>query len=157
MAKVYEKLYQSESFANIDFKEYAEDVLINAFRTYGLSHRVNLKMEVQNVVLGLSDAIPLALILNELLTNSVKHAFPGNRKGEIEIKFTPFNKETYQLIYRDNGVGLPARINFDATETLGLNLIKNLAQQIEGEATLEQNGWTTFKIVFKGYGSDKDK
>ncbi|MBS3817995.1 PAS domain S-box protein [bacterium] len=157
MASVYEKLCRSKTFTSIDFKEYLEDVLKNIFLSSGLSHRVNLKLDVENVELGLDDAIPVALILNELFTNSVKHAFPGNTKGLIEVYFKPLDEETHQLIYRDNGVGLPEDIDLDRAETLGLHLIKNLADQIEGEATFRQNGWTTFKIQFKGYGYAQKK
>ncbi len=151
MAAVYEKLYRTKSFSSIDYKEYLEDVLNNIYQASGLSERVSLKLDVQNLVLGLDDAIPTSLIINELFSNSIKHAFPGKRKGRIEITFDKLDGETYQLIYRDNGVGLPAGIDFNSTEMLGLNLIKNLAHQIEGTATLEQNHWTTFKIIFKGY------
>jgi len=152
MASVYEKLYRSENFASIDFKEYLEDVMDYMYRSSSTRNRVSMKVDVEDVVIGLDDAIPVALILNELLTNSFKHAFPGDREGMIEILFNQLDHKVYQLIYRDNGVGLPDHIDFDTTQTLGLHLIKNLAKQIEGQAMLEQNEWTTFKIEFKGYG-----
>ena len=157
MAAVYEKLYRTKSFSIIDYKEYLEDVLDNIYQSSGMSGRVSLKLDVQNLVLGLDDAIPASLIINELFSNSIKHAFPGKRKGRIEITFDKLDGETYQLIYRDNGVGLPAGIDFNSTEMLGLNLVKNLARQIEGTATLEQNHWKTFKIIFKGYEYAKKK
>jgi PAS domain S-box-containing protein len=157
MAAVYEKLYLSKNFASIDFKEYLEDVLRYMQQSFIMSQRISLNIDVQNIVLGLDDATPMALIINELFTNSMKHAFPGERNGKIEIKANPLDEETYQLIYRDNGVGLSDHIDFDNTETLGLHLIKNLAEQISGKATLEQNEWTTFKIVFKGYEYGKTK
>ena len=157
MAEVYEKLYLSKNFASIDVKEYLEDVLNKTYQFSGMSNRISLKLDVQNVVLGLDDAIPVALIMNELFTNSIKHAFPGDKKGKIEINFNLLDEETYQLIYRDNGVGLPGDVDLETTTTLGLHLINNLAKQICGEATLEQNEWTTFKIVFKGYAYVKKK
>jgi PAS domain S-box-containing protein len=157
MASVYEKLYQSKNFASISYKEYLEDVLNNVFLSSGMNHRISFKLNVKNVVLGLDDAVPVALIINELFTNSIKHAFPGNKKGKIEINFYYLNEDSYQLIYRDNGVGFSDHINFDNTETLGLHLIKNLAEQISGNATFEQTEWTTFKIVFKGYDYGKTK
>ncbi|MBL7095983.1 PAS domain S-box protein [candidate division KSB1 bacterium] len=157
MAGVYEKLYQSKNFASIDYKEYLEDVLNNLYRSSNISHRVSLKLEIKNVVLGLDDATPVALIINELFTNSLKHAFPGERKGKIEIYFNLLDEETYQLIYRDNGVGLSGEVDLETTRTLGLRLIYNLAKQINGEASLEQNGWTTFTIKFRGYGYGKIK
>jgi PAS domain S-box-containing protein len=157
MAAVYEKLYESKNFASIDFKEYLEDVLNKMYQMSAISHRVSFKMDINNVVLGLDNAVPVALILNELFTNSIKHAFPEENQGEIEIKFNLADEETYRLVYRDNGVGLPDGINFETTETLGLNLVKNLARQIEGEVTHEQTDWTIFKIVFKGYEFGKKK
>ncbi len=157
MARVYEKLYHTKNFASIDYKEYLEDVLNDIYQSSGLSQRVSLKLDVKNVILGLDTAIPTALIINELFTNSIKHAFPGDRKGKIEVRFHMLDEETYELIYRDNGVGLPAGVDFDSTEVSGLNLVKNLAQQIEGTATLEQNDWTTFRIIFKGYEYAKKK
>ena len=155
MASVYEKLYQTKSFASIDFKEYLEDVLNKMYQFSGMSRRVNFKLEVKNVFLGLDNATPVALILNELFTNSIKYAFPENKKGAIEVSFNLLDNKFYQLIYKDNGVGLPDHIDFNTTETLGLNLVKMLAKQINGEAILNQNGWTTFIIDFKGYGYAK--
>jgi PAS domain S-box-containing protein len=157
MARVYEKLYRSENFSVIDYKEYLEDVLNQLYQSSGLSQRVSLKLDVKNVILGLDDAIPTALIVNELFTNSIKHAFPGDRKGRIEVSFHMLDEETYELVYRDNGVGLPAGVDFDSTEVLGLNLVKDLAHQIQGAATLKSNDWTTFRITFKGYEYLKKK
>jgi len=155
MASVYEKLYRSQGFSQIDLKDYLEDVLDYMYRSSDIKNRVELELDVKDVVIGLDDAIPLALIVNELFTNSLKHAFPNNRKGQIKIYFNQLDHQKYQLIYRDNGVGLPDHVDFETTQTLGLHLIKNLANQIEGEATLEQNEWATFKIEFRGYGSVK--
>ncbi|MBL7095799.1 PAS domain S-box protein [candidate division KSB1 bacterium] len=152
MASVYEKLYHTENFSSIDFKEYLNDVLNKMYRFSGMSHRVSFKMDIKNIVLGLDDAIPVALILNELFTNSIKYAFPENKKGAIEISFNLLDEETYQLIYKDNGVGLPDNIDFSTTETLGLHLVKILAKQINGDSVFKPNGWTTFVIEFKGYG-----
>ncbi len=157
MAAVYEKLYQSKNFASINYKEYLKEVLNSIMQSLGMTDRISLKLDIKNVVLGLDDATPVALIINELFTNSLRHAFPGDRKGNIEIKFKLLDDETHQLIYRDDGVGLPDDVDFDSTKSLGLFLIKNLAQQVCGEATVEQNGWTTFKIEFKGYGYGKKK
>jgi PAS domain S-box-containing protein len=157
MASVYEQLYQSENFARIDFKQYLEDVLNRMYQLFSANHRVSLKVDVTDVVLGLDDAIPLALILNELFTNSIKYAFPGERKGVIEICFSILDDEAYQLIYKDNGIGLPDHVDFYTTETLGLHLVKMLAKQLHGEATFEQTEWTTFKIVFKGYDHAKKR
>ncbi len=157
MASVHEKLYHTKNFTSIDFKEYLEDVLNRLFRQSEISHRVKLVMEVKDVVLGIDDAIPVALLINELFTNSIKHAFPEDKKGTIRITFNLLDEDTYQLIFQDNGVGLPEEIDFETSETFSLNLVRMLAKQITGEATFEQDDWTTFKIVFKGYEYGKKK
>ncbi|MBD3412932.1 MAG: PAS domain S-box protein [Candidatus Aminicenantes bacterium] len=150
MATVYEKLYRSESFSRIDLKDYLEDVLDSMYRSSNIRSHIGLRLDVENAVISLDEAIPLALIVNELFTNSLKHAFPEEKEGVIEVRLKQLDEKNIQLIYRDNGVGLPDHIDFDTTESLGLHLIKNLAKQIEGEAVLEQNDWTTFKIEFRG-------
>jgi len=157
MALVHEKLYHTKNFTSIDFKEYLEDVLTQIFKSSEICQRVNFQMEVKNVVLGIDDAIPAALIINELFTNSIKHAFPGDKKGTVQITFNLLDEDTFQLIFQDNGIGLPEGINFDTTATLGLHLVKMLAKQINGEATFDQGDWTTFKIIFKGYDYGKKK
>lgn len=157
MASLYEKLYRTKDFARIDFKQHMEEVLTIMHLSSGMKDRVSLKMDLENVVLGLDDAIPVGLIINELFTNSMKHAFPEDRKGTIEIRFERVeDKKSYRLTYRDDGVGLPENVDFGTTDTLGLTLIKTLAQQTQGRAEVEQNGWTTFIIEFFGYGSDGD-
>ncbi len=157
MSRVHEKLYQTENFASIDFKDYLEDIISDMFQSSGLRNRVKLEIEVKNVILGIDDAIPVSLIINELFTNSVKYAFPGQRKGSICLKFSRMNDDSYQLIYQDNGIGVPENIDFDRTETLGLNLVRLLSKQIGGNAVLERGEWTRFTINFLGYGFKKKK
>ncbi len=150
MSSVYERLYQSEKFADIDFGKYLDSVLIAIYQQSGLRHRVDLKIDVMDIKLGLDDAIPVALIINELFTNSIKYAFPDESKGKIEIIFKQLEDKSYQLIYRDNGVGLPKEIDFKNTKSFGLFLVNILTKQITGTAALEQTEWTTFTILFKG-------
>jgi PAS domain S-box-containing protein len=157
MARVHEKLYQSNNFAMINFKEYLPDVLNDIFKSSEIRERVNLKMEIRDVVLGIDDAIPVALIVNELFSNSIKYAFPNDKKGTIEIGFKLLDEDTFQLIFRDNGIGLPQNFDVNTTDTLGLNIVRGLVNQIVGEIILERNEWTTFKITFKGYESAKNK
>jgi PAS domain S-box-containing protein len=154
MASVYERLYHSKNFASIDFKQYLDEVLGGMYQSSGIANRIDLKLDVQDVVFSLDNAIPIALIINELFTNSIKHAFPGNRKGSVEIHFHFVDDEgIYRLVYRDNGVGLPDHVDFKNSESLGLTLVKTLAGQIEGSVLFERTDWTTFTLGFKGYHS----
>lgn len=154
MAAVHEKLYRTKNFSSINFNSYVHDLIEKLFNLSGLSYRVKLEVDIQDIAIGIDDAIPLALIINELFTNAIKHAFPGDRKGTIKIKFFKAEDETYQLLFQDNGVGIPKHVNFETTESLGLHLVKLLAMQIGGQAALDRDGWSTFRINFKGYDSD---
>ncbi len=150
MALIHEKLYQSEDLANIDFHEYIEALVDALFRSYGVStDTVTPAIEVGAVSLGVDTAIPCGLILNELVSNSLKHAFPGGRKGEIRITLRPLNG-SIELMVRDNGVGIPDRIDFRTTDSLGLHLVTILAEdQLNGKITLTRDGGTTFTITFR--------
>jgi PAS domain S-box-containing protein len=147
MALVHEKLYQSENLANIDFNEYIKDLARNLRRSYGAT-RIALNVEC-DVSLGIDTAIPCGLIINELVSNSLKHAFPGNREGEIRIVFHSLSGGI-ELIVCDNGVGLPDGMDFRNTESLGLHLVTILAEgQLGGEISLDKSKGTAFRITFQ--------
>lgn len=149
MALIHEKLYQSENLASIDFTEYIRALAHSLFLSYEAStDRVALKTEVDTISLGIDTAIPCGLIINELVSNSLKHAFP-DRKGEIIIKLRSIDG-TIQLTVADNGVGIPDTVDFRNTESLGLRLVTLLAEgQLHGEVKLSRNGGTEFCITFQ--------
>ncbi|MDP1553772.1 MAG: sensor histidine kinase, partial [Methanobacteriaceae archaeon] len=93
-------------------------------------------------------AIPLGLIVNELITNSLKHAFPNGRKGEINVGFYKKGEE-YEFTVKDNGIGFPKDIDYQNTDSLGLQIVTNLTGQIDGKIELNRNNGTEFKINFK--------
>ncbi len=156
MASVHEKLYSSKNFANINFKQYIQNLTSNLYQSSGIKDRIALQAAVQDIVLGIDDAIPLALIINELFTNAIKHAFPKGKHGTIRINFATSADGSYQLLFQDTGVGLPETIDFEKSESLGLQLIRMLAEQINGKAILERHQGTTFRINFKGYSYFKN-
>ncbi|BDH80190.1 hypothetical protein MTTB_15690 [Methanothermobacter tenebrarum] len=117
----------------------------NIFTSYGA--KVKKRLEIENIQLDLDTAIPLGLIINELVTNSIKYAFPTG-KGTITIKLTTKNNKI-TLTVADNGIGLPENINIEKTETLGLKLVNILTKQINGKLTLKTNQGTKYKITFK--------
>ncbi|UCE41735.1 MAG: PAS domain S-box protein [Candidatus Aminicenantes bacterium] len=148
MALIHEKLYQTEDFAKINFAEYIRSLTVHLFHTYKVNPNiVRMNADVQNVFLDINKAIPCGLIINELVSNSLKHAFPDNKKGEICIKLSSSKQKT-KIIVSDTGIGLPRGVNFREPETLGLQLVSDLVEQIEGTIRLERAKGTTFYISF---------
>lgn len=149
MSMVHENLYQSPSFTKIDFKDYIEKLVTDIFYSYGIPScsNIKIKMDIDDIQIGIDTAIPCGLIINELVTNSVKYAFPeGEGTLNIELKT---HSDFIELVIADNGIGLPDDIDFRNTDSLGLQLVNNLVGQIEGEITLDQSQGTEFKITFK--------
>ncbi len=149
MVLVHELLYESSDFANIPFKEYAKKRAEELLRSAGIGENISLDLKIADISLGIKTAIPCGLILNELFTNSLKHAFPEGQKGHILISLQLLKNKSCELIFRDNGVGIPGDIDFDKTESLGLYLIKILAEQIEGTVSMSRKNGTMFKIIFR--------
>ena len=149
MTLVHEKLYQSENLANVDSSEYITSIVRGLYRSYEITaDRVTLVIEVEDVLLGVDAAVPCGLIINELVSNSLKHAFP-KEKGEIRITLCSIDG-MIELTVADNGVGIPEYIDFRNTESLGLDLVTTLVEhQLGGEITLDRSRGTAFHIVFQ--------
>jgi PAS domain S-box-containing protein len=151
IALVHEKLYRSEDLANIDFGQYIPDLTTHLFDTYDVSSTtVSLNIQVDNISLQIDTAIPCGLIINELVSNSLKYAFPPPRKGEIQVQFYANNDNNLTLIIRDNGIGIPETFDIETTQSLGLTLVQGLVEQIEGTLELNRSQGTEFKITFPG-------
>lgn len=149
MALVHEKLYQSPDLALIDFGAYIRSLATYLFRMYVIDlNRISLAIDVQDVYLSVDVAIPCGLIVNELISNCLKHAFPDGRTGQISIHLHPLG-DFYELVIQDDGVGLPAGLNFRETESLGMQLICTLIRQIDGQIETSQEAGTTFRILFQ--------
>ncbi len=149
MAIAHEKLYMSGEMGKIDIKEYTRDITTSLFQSYELySNSVKLRLDVDKVLLDIDTAIPCGLIINEIVTNSLKHAFPDGSNGQIFIEFHKENN-IYKLVVGDNGKGLPMDFDIQKTETLGLKLITTLVKQIDGIFDLNRIGGTMFTITFE--------
>jgi PAS domain S-box-containing protein len=149
MALVHEKLYQSESFSRVDFGEYARSLSALLASTYrDKAARLALKTEIEEVSLGVDIALPLGLIINELISNSLKYAFPNGGEGEVRIGINRVGDDQLQLIVADNGIGFPADLDFRKTETLGMQLVLALTGQIGGSVELRSGAGTEFRILF---------
>ncbi|GAB1544919.1 hypothetical protein NUACC21_75950 [Scytonema sp. NUACC21] len=151
IALVHEKLYRSEDLANIDFGQYIPGLIRHLFDTYKVSpNTITLNTNVEAILLAIDTAIPCGLIVNELVSNSFKYAFPANRQGEIYVEFLANSDNTLTLIVRDNGIGIPEEFDIKNTPSLGLTLVYGLVEQLEGIIELERNQGTQFKITFPG-------
>jgi PAS domain S-box-containing protein len=151
MALVHEKLYQTEDFSMINFKEYIKTLTKSLFDSYREGeNEINLKIDVKDVFLDIDTAIPLGLIINELISNSLKHAFSKNQGGEIGVFLNKRDEENFILKVWDNGIGFPEELDFRNTESLGLQLVTLLVEkQLKGEIDLNKNELTEFCVTFK--------
>jgi PAS domain S-box-containing protein len=151
MAIVHEKLYQSENLSEISFQSYANTLVETIFRSYNKEgDKISLKLDVEDIFLDIDTVIPIGLILNELVTNSVKYAFEGQEKGEIKITFREVDKDKLELKIRDNGIGLPDGFDIRNADSLGLKLVFLLAEgQLKGRVDVNRNGGTEFQITFQ--------
>lgn len=150
IALIHTKLYQSKDFQRLDFGDYVKGLTSYLFRMFGSKiERVNLYIDVQGYFLDLDTAIPLGLIINELVSNAVKHAFFGRESGEIRIAMDRVNESTACLLFSDDGIGLPDNFDLNTGQTLGLILINSLIDQIDGKLEVDCDKGTTFKITFE--------
>ncbi len=149
MALIHEKLYQTEDLSRVNFAEYIRSLTVHLFHTYRINPNiVKMNTEVEDIYLDINRAIPCGLVINELVSNALKHAFPNSKRGEILIKLYSNKQNKTKLTVSDNGVGLPENINIHEPETLGLQLVNDLVKQVEGKIRLERTKGTTFHIVF---------
>jgi PAS domain S-box-containing protein len=150
MALIHEKLYQSPDVARIDFSEYVFSLVSMLFRSYGTnSGAVKLDLQIAALSLNIDTAIPVGLLLNELVSNSLKYAFPSGQAGTISIDFRSNKPDEYALVFRDDGIGMPKDFDFEKSPSLGLRLVKILTHQIGGELLFSRSRGTEFIITFK--------
>jgi len=148
MALIHETLYRSGSLAEIDFGEYVEGLIQELLRMYNVPLGViTITTDIKNIQFGVDTAIPCALIINELVSNCLKYAFPDGRTGEVTIALQRANG-AHTLTVADNGVGIPADLDFRTTDSLGMQLVVTLVNQLEGTIELDRENGTAFAISF---------
>lgn len=148
MALVHEKLYQTKNFTQVNFKEYIEAMTRELMHAYAVGKSVTVEFGIDDVLLDINLAIPCGLILNELVSNALKHAFPGTAPGTIGVFLRAGECGALELIVSDNGRGLPPGFDINAVESLGLKLVKLLSEQIGGTLAIESGQGVTFTIAF---------
>jgi two-component sensor histidine kinase len=150
MAIIHEKLYQSDSLAKIVFKEYISELIEFIYTIYNVDkEKISYTISETDVRLDINTAVPLGLIINELICNSLKHAFPEKENGAIFIQLTAIGSKEYELIIRDTGKGFPENLDIKKASTLGLKLIQTLVRQMEGNLAFDSTKGTMVCIRFK--------
>ena len=157
MAFIHEQLYHSSDFTNIEFGTYVKNLINYLSSSYSIDPSyINFNLDIDDVSLDINTAIPCGLIINELVTNSLKYAFPADKGSkssdtvlnEIGIYLHHYKEDKFMLIISDNGIGLPENINFKSSDTLGLLLVTGLVSQLDGSIELDRRNGTSFKLIF---------
>ena len=149
MALIHEQLYQTPDLARIDIVDYVESLTSHLFRSYRTqANQVTLHLNLASIYLSLETAIPCGLIINELVSNALKHAFPDDRGGDISIELQPRKSQDLRLVIRDNGVGLPSDMDFRQSRSLGMTLVVTLVKQIRGVMEWHNDDGLEVQIAF---------
>lgn len=148
IALIHESLYQSTDISNVNFKNYVDILMEDMMHVYQTTEKVNTTLELGDYSLNIETAIPVGLIINELVSNALKHAFNNGEMGEIILSLDK-EGDVYSLTIKDNGVGLPDDVDINNPVSLGLQLVNALVNQLEGNIEVVRDGGTMFKISFK--------
>lgn len=148
MALIHERLYRSGDLSRVDFGGYVSNLTSYLIRSYtGGERNVTVSVEIEDMLLGIDLAIPCGLIVNELVSNALRHAFVDNRSGEVTIGMVQTGS-TCRLTVKDNGVGLPEDVDAKSAETLGLQLVETLVDQIDGRSEINNSNGLEYTVVF---------
>ena len=152
MALIHEELYQSANISQVDFADYIRNLGKNLMISYGAERdRIRLDIKTEKAEMVVDTAIPCGLIINELITNSLKHAFPGERTGTISLSFKQLRSKEFLLTISDDGIGIPEDVDIYSTSTLGMQLVTILVEQLGGTLKVKRRDGTSFAIRFREY------
>jgi len=152
MALIHEKLYQSQNLSQVDFSDYIRDLCENLMVSYGIDEeRIRLEIQTERTEMAVDSAIPCGFLINELITNALKHAFPEDRAGTISLSFKRTRNRDYQLTVSDDGVGIPKDLDIFNTDSLGMQLVTVLVKQLGGTIKLRKEEGTGITIRFREY------
>jgi PAS domain S-box-containing protein len=151
MSLIHENLYRSKDLAKIDFKEYVDDLTANVLALHtGWQEQITFQNDIRGVALGVEKAIPCGLIINELVTNALRHAFTGREKGALSVCMHSADDGMHSLSVSDDGTGFPEHLDFRNTKSLGMQLVISLVTQLGGAIELQRGSGTAFTITFQG-------
>ncbi len=149
MSLIHQKLYNSENLSSIDISFYIRELASYLRDSFNTGQRIHFEFAVEPLEMDVSQAVPLGLILNEAITNSIKYAFPDYRSGIISISLSNTSPHQYLLIIADNGIGIPPNFTGKKLGSLGMSLMEGLSEDLDGHFCIENNNGTTIKIAFK--------
>ncbi|MCI0487428.1 MAG: PAS domain S-box protein [Blastocatellia bacterium] len=156
MALMHEQLYKSSNLAEIEIGKYIQELVNHLSGSYGDNPaHIRLKIEAEDIRLDIDTAIPCGLIINELVSNSLKHAFPDGRKGQVKIDLHSADDNEFALTISDNGIGFPESMDFKSTRSLGLRIVNSLVDQLKGKIELGTGQGTEFRVAFKAIKYEK--
>jgi two-component sensor histidine kinase len=148
MAFIHQKLYQSTNLSSVEMSGYIHELVDYLSHSFNTQQKILFKLDIGNIYFNLSHSLPLALILNEAITNAIKYAFPGNTKGEITISLKHEQADRYFLSIADNGPGIPGNFNYKKSNTMGMSLMEGLCEDIHGRFEIKNNKGTTIHVYF---------
>ena len=148
MALIHEKLYQYENLSKINMQEYIQQLSDFLTQTYRSDKDIKITINAADINLDMDMAVPLGLITNELLSNSLKYAFEDRNQGEIIINFSQKDRGSYTLLIKDTGKGLDDQLDIENAKSLGLKLVKTLTRQINGQLKIVSQPGASFEIEF---------
>lgn len=149
MATIHDLIHRSGDIGAVNINECIDTVGIELIDTYNVPGRVEWSLSGDRIYLNIDQAIPCSLIINELIMNCLKHAFPDGKSGKIEILFSEDESKMVEILVSDDGVGMPEEVNWDAPTSVGLDLVKGLTGQIGGTVELDRFAGTRVKIRFR--------
>ncbi|HJP29614.1 MAG TPA: histidine kinase dimerization/phosphoacceptor domain -containing protein [Candidatus Latescibacteria bacterium] len=148
MALIHEELYKSADLARIDFRAYVTRLVDNLIDAYGLGGRIASTLDMDTSLLTIDRAIPMGLIVNELVSNALKYAFPDERQGTVRIELRIGDSDdTFSLSVVDDGIGVPEDIDLDSPDSLGLRLVSSLVGQLKARLVLDRTSGTAFRVL----------
>jgi two-component sensor histidine kinase len=147
MSLIHQKLYQAENVSSIDMNNYICDLVGYLKQSFDTGNKINFNLALKQISLDVVQAVPLGLILNEVITNSIKYAFPGDMRGNISIFLHPIDSEIFALTIKDDGVGLPEDFSLPTCKSLGMNLVSGLSKQLGAQLDISGEGGLTIRLL----------
>ncbi|MBT3208728.1 MAG: response regulator [Bacteroidetes bacterium] len=149
MSLVHENIYKTKNVDKINFKEYVKTLITNLFHSYTMNSSVSFNNDIEDIFLSIDLGVPCGLIINEIVSNSMKYAFANKPDGIVYISLKKLKNKNLELIISDNGIGVSNDLNIEESETLGLQIVSALVSQIDGEIEIDNSNGTKFTIIFK--------
>jgi two-component sensor histidine kinase len=149
MALIHQKLYHSDTLSTIDVPEYLQEVVEQLAESYDAGKRISFQYELAPLKLDVVQAVPLGLILNEAVTNTLRYAFPEGKTGKLRLSLRHMEEQRYELVLEDDGVGLPPGLSLERSHSMGAKIMRGLSKQLEGSLKVESQSGVKVTVTFQ--------